>query len=268
MVLIDQYNRKINYLRISVTDRCNLRCQYCMPEEGITLKKHKDILTYDEILRVIETGASLGINKIRLTGGEPLVRKGITGLISQIKSINRIEDIGLTTNGILLPVIAGDLRKAGLNRVNISLDTLDPVKYKTITRIGTVKQAIEGIFAAREAGLDPIKINFVRIKGVNEADEAEVAGFCEKYGFQIRFIRQMNLQEGEFYPVEGGMGGVCEQCNRMRLTADGYIIPCLFSDYGYNIKEFGTEQAFYLALNKKPKNGKAANTHHFYNIGG
>ncbi len=266
--MYDQYNREITYLRISVTDRCNLRCNYCMPEEGVVLKKHEDLLSYEEIIEVIKTGVRLGINKIRLTGGEPLVRKGIETLVSKINEIEGIKDIGLTTNGILLPKLAVKLREAGLNRVNISLDTLNPEKYRKITRVGSLEQALAGIEAAQNAGFDPIKINFVRIKGVNEDDEETVKEFCKLQKLELRFIRQMNLEGGEFYPVEGGNGGLCAICNRLRLTADGYIIPCLFSDYGYSIKETGIEQAFYKALNKKPKTGKAAHKHYFYNIGG
>jgi len=264
--MFDHYNRIINYLRISVTDRCNLRCTYCMPEEGVTLKNHQDILSFEEIAKVVETGVRMGINKIRLTGGEPLVRKGIENLVEKISKIEGVEDIGLTTNGVLLSSMAEKLKKAGLNRVNISLDTLNPGKYKSITRLGNVTQVIKGIFAAKDAGLEPVKINFVRIKGVNKNDERDLADFCEKHGLELRFIRQMNLSGGEFYPVEGGKGGICEKCNRLRITANGYIIPCLFSDYGYSIKEWGIENAFYKALNKKPKNGKTANKHSFYNI--
>jgi GTP 3',8-cyclase len=266
--MYDHFNREITYLRISVTDRCNLRCTYCMPEKGIQLKKHSDILSFEEIIDVIKAGVRLGINKIRLTGGEPLVRKGIETLVSKISEIEKINDTGLTTNGILLPKLAKKLREAGLNRVNISLDTLNPAKYRKITRVGSLKHVLNGIEAAQKAGFDPVKINFVRIKGVNEEDEAKVSEFCKQHNLELRYIRQMNLQSGEFYPVEGGMGGVCSHCNRLRLTADGYMIPCLFSDYGYNIKETGIEQAFYKALNKKPVNGKTAQKHNFYNIGG
>lgn len=266
--MYDRYNRKINYLRISVTDRCNLRCTYCMPKEGITLKQHTDILSFEEIVRIVKTGTSLGINKIRLTGGEPLVRKGLPDLIKSIAQINEVEDIGLTTNGILLSKMAKELKQAGLKRVNISLDTLNPEKFQKITRKGKLDEVLNGIFSAEKEGLNPIKINFVRIKGINEEDELQVKAFCDKHGFILRFIRQMNLSEGEFYPVEGGSGGVCSVCNRLRLTADGYLIPCLFSDYGYSIKEMGIKEAFLKALNKKPINGKVSFNHQFYNVGG
>ena len=266
--MLDKYNRHITYLRISVTDRCNFRCTYCMPEEGISQKDHEDILSNEEILEVVKTGVKLGITKIRFTGGEPLIRKGILDLIEKVGQIEGIKDIGLTTNGVMLPKMAKDLKKAGLHRVNISLDTIDPDKFKEITRVGKLEDVFAGIQAAKDAGLTPIKINFVRMKGFNEIDEVEVRHFCEENDLKLRFIRQMNLAEGEFYPVEGGDGGVCSRCNRLRLTSDGHLVPCLFSDYGFNIREMGIEEAFYKALNKKPLEGKTAKGHHFYNIGG
>jgi len=266
--MYDRYDRKINYLRISVTDRCNLRCTYCMPEEGVVLKKHSDILSFEEIMEVVRTGVRLGIDKIRLTGGEPLVRRDIAGLVKQIVNTEGIRDVGLTTNGVLLSKMAGELKEAGLRRLNISLDTLDSEKYTCITRNGKLETVLEGIREARHLGFDPIKINFVRIKGVNEEDELKVREFCLENSLKLRFIRQMDLAAGEFYPVEGGNGGVCKVCNRLRLTADGYMVPCLFSDYGYNIREHGIEQAFYKALNRKPESGEHSLTKQFYNIGG
>ncbi len=266
--MLDRFNRNITYLRISVTDRCNLRCRYCMPEEGIALKDHRDILSFEEIIDVVNTGVKLGINKIRLTGGEPLVRKDVSKLIAMIKATEGIDDIGLTTNGTLLPVFAQDLWNAGLRRLNISLDTLNKAKYREITRTDKLNQVLEGIEVAKKSGFDPIKINFVRIPGVNEEDEKEVKAFCKQQGLKIRFIRQMDLSSGEFYPVEGGSGGTCKICNRLRLTADGKIIPCLFSDFGYSIRESGVEAAFYKALNMKPESGHVSKNHSFYNIGG
>jgi cyclic pyranopterin phosphate synthase len=266
--MLDQYKRNITYLRISVTDRCNLRCSYCMPEEGLSMKNHSDILSFEEIVEVVKVGVKLGINKVRLTGGEPLVRKGLADLISQINDIDGIADIGLTTNGILLPKMAKDLKEAGLKRVNISMDTLNKEKFASITRIGKLEDVLNGIQTAQDLGFDPIKINFVRIKGVNEEDEAAVKAFCKENNLKLRFIRQMDLAKGEFEPVEGGDGGVCSICNRLRLTADGFMIPCLFSDYGYSIREIGIEEAFYRALNKKPESGQVSHKNKFYNIGG
>ncbi len=265
--MYDQFNRKINYLRISLTDRCNLRCTYCVPVEGVTLMPKEDILSQKEIVEVVKTGSNLGITKIRLTGGEPLMRDDIVELVCQIKSINGIQELVMTTNGTRLTKYAKPLKEAGLDRVNISLDTLNPVKYNKITR-GNLQDVLNGIDAALEAGLTPVKINFVRIKGENEEDEQKVKDFCVSKGLKIRFIRQMNLETGEFYPVEGGEGGVCKMCNRLRLTANGTIKPCLHSNFGFNIREFGIEKAFLKALNSKPEKGVGSNTHQFYNIGG
>ncbi len=266
--MLDRFNREINYLRISVTDRCNLRCVYCMPSEGVILKRHDEILTFEEILQVVKIGVDLGISKVRITGGEPLVRKGIIPFFEQLTKIPGIRDVGLTTNGVLLPLMARDLKNAGLKRINISLDTLNPEKYKAITRIGDIKNVLNGIEEAIKVGFNPIKINFVRIPGENEEDEQNVIEFCKKKGLQLRFIRQMNLETGKFYPVEGGDGGKCEICNRLRLTADGHILPCLFSDYGYSVKELGIKQAFLKAVENKPARGGKVKTHKFYNIGG
>lgn len=266
--MLDRFNRHITYLRISVTDRCNLRCMYCMPEKGVALKDHKEILSFEEITDVVKTGVKLGINKIRLTGGEPLVRKDLPQLIRMIKAIDGVEEIGLTTNGTLLTKFAEELWEAGLRRINISLDTINKERYREITRIDKLSEVLTGIEIAKKMGFDPIKINFVRIPGVNGDDEKEVKQFCIRNGLKIRFIRQMDLATGEFYPVEGGIGGTCKICNRLRLTADGKIIPCLFSDVGYSIREYGIEEAFEKALHRKPEKGEVSKNHNFYNIGG
>lgn len=266
--MLDRYNRKISYLRVSVTDRCNLRCTYCMPEEGIHLIEREDLLSFEEITEVIKVGAELGIKKIRLTGGEPLVRKGIADLVKMIKDIRGIEEVTMTTNGILLNKLAKPLKKAGLDRVNISLDSLDPLKYRSITRTGNLEEVKAGIFAAIEAGLGPVKINFVKLKSTNEEDEEELKSFCRKHGLQIRYIRQMNLKNGEFSVVEGGDGGNCAICNRLRLMPNGVIKPCLFSNAEFNVKDHGIRNAYLLALNLKPEKGMFSSTHKFYNIGG
>ncbi|WP_346864365.1 GTP 3',8-cyclase MoaA [uncultured Draconibacterium sp.] len=266
--MLDRYNRRINYLRISVTDRCNFRCEYCMPAEGVPLKKQEDILSFDEILEIVKVGTKLGLTKIRLTGGEPLVRKDLPLLVKMLSDIPEITDIGLTTNGVLLPKYAKQLKEAGLKRVNISLDTLNPEKFRKITRIGTLEDVLKGIDAALEAELLPVKINFVRIPGENQEDENAVREFCATKNLQLRFIRQMDLRSGEFYSVEGGKGGICEICNRLRLTADGFIVPCLHSELRYNIRELGIEEAFKSAVEFKPEKGMGTSTHEFSNIGG
>jgi len=266
--MFDRYNRHINYLRISVTDRCNLRCTYCMPEKGIELLQHRDILTFDEITDVVRVAVKMGITKIRLTGGEPLVRKDIVTLVSMIAAIEGIEDLSMTTNGILLEELAGPLKTAGLNRVNISLDTLNPEKYSEITRGGDLTKVLKGIDTALEVGLTPVKINCVVFHSSAEEDARSIREFCRIKGLQPRFIRQMNLQTGEFSVVEGGSGGNCSQCNRLRITANGMIKPCLFDDYEFSVREMGIEPAFHAALNCKPAVGCMNHTGQFYNIGG
>jgi len=266
--MYDRFNRKINYLRISVTDRCNFRCTYCMPAEGIPLKSHKEILSFQEIVEVVRIGAKNGINKIRITGGEPLVRKDLPKLINMISAVEGIDDIGMTTNGVLLHKYAKDLKLAGLNRVNISLDTLNPEKFKKITRLGNLNDVLTGIDAALKAGLNPVKINFVRIPEENKEDENSVRSFCKKKGIKLRLIRQMNLKTGEFYPVNGGSGGICSVCNRLRLSADGHIVPCLHSGLRFNIRELGIEEAYRRAIAMKPEKGKGTESHEFSNIGG
>jgi cyclic pyranopterin phosphate synthase len=239
-----------------------------MPAEGVPLKKHEDILTFDEITEIVKVGTQMGLKKIRLTGGEPLVRKELPKLVKMISEIEGIEDIGLTTNGVYLSQLAGELKEAGLSRVNISLDTLNPEKFKKITRTGNIEDVLKGIDAAIKAELIPVKINFVRINGENEEDEKEVRKFCEEKNIQLRFIRQMNLKTGEFSTVEGGVGGNCEICNRLRLTADGFIVPCLHSGLHYNVRELGITEAFRRAVELKPEKGIGTESHEFSNIGG
>ncbi|MCF8228885.1 MAG: radical SAM protein [Bacteroidales bacterium] len=266
--MYDRFNRKINYLRISVTDRCNLRCKYCMPEEGIKLLPHEAILSYREIFDVVEVAVKLGIDKVRLTGGEPLVRKGIVDLVGMIASIKGIKDLSMTTNGILLKDFAVKLKHAGLQRVNISLDTMDPEAYKLLTRGGNIKRVFQGIRAAKTAGLHPIKINCVVWENSQEKDAQEVARFARENDLRIRFIHQMNLSTGEFSIVEGGEGGNCRKCNRLRLTSDGKIKPCLFSDLAFDVREMGAENAIRKAVGEKPKSGTYSKSSKFYNIGG
>jgi len=266
--MYDRFNRKINYLRISVTDKCNLRCVYCMPPEGIKLLRHEDILNFDEIVEVTKTAVALGVDKVRITGGEPLVRKGIVDLVRMIGEIEGINDFAMTTNGSLLGKFANDLAKAGLHRVNISLDTMDPVKYRQITRFGKIEDVFSGIEAAKQAGLFPIKINCVIKESSDEPDAIAVKDFCKRNGLSVRFIREMNLETGNFSVVEGGDGGDCGRCNRLRLTSDGKILPCLFSDLGFNVRELGAEQALRLAIADKPESGTENHKMQFSNIGG
>lgn len=266
--MLDQFGRKINYLRISVTDRCNLRCIYCMPENGIELIKHENILSFEEIYDFVKVAVKYGINKIRFTGGEPLVRKGFVNLVKMISSIKEINDLSLTTNGILLSKFAYQLKDAGLNRVNISLDAIDEKEYSRITRGGNIKDVLEGIDAAKKAGLEPIKINCVIKKSINEPNAIDVKKFSLANNLQPRFIPEMDIEKGEFGIVHGGNGGDCVNCNRLRLTSNGYLKPCLFNDISVNIREINYEDAIKYVIDNKPACGVASVSHRFYNIGG
>ncbi|MEI8007769.1 MAG: radical SAM protein [Bacteroidota bacterium] len=266
--MYDSYNRHINYLRISVTDRCNLRCTYCMPAGGIELMHHSDILSFEEIMEVVDAAISMGVDKIRITGGEPLVRKGIVNLVEMIAAKPGIRDLGLTTNGQLLGQFAQALKDAGLHRVNVSLDTMDPEKYRQITRGGEISKVLDGIETSVKTGLSPVKINCVITKSPDEPGAIEVAAYGKKLGLQVRYIRQMDLEKGEFYIVDGGSGGDCSTCNRLRLTANGMIKPCLFNDMEYHVREHGAAKALQLALGNKPSCGTVNKHGEFYNIGG
>jgi len=273
--LRDRYSRTIDYLRISITDRCNLRCLYCMPVEGVRPEMHRDILRYEEIVRVIKVAARLGVSKIRLTGGEPLTRRNIAHLISLIKDIQGIKDLSMTTNGILLERHARELADAGLDRVNVSLDSLREERYAEITRGGDLSSVLKGIDAAAQAGLKPVKINMVPIRGFNDDEILSFAGLTLDTAYQVRFIECMPSPNVDFWnpakymstdeirkivkplgpltPVrirkkgpskyfrfkeaKGVLGFIsalthhfCHDCNRMRLTADGKLRPCLFSE--------------------------------------
>ncbi len=266
--MLDSFNRNIDYLRISVTDRCNLRCSYCMPENGVQLLDHKDILSYEEIIEVVQVAVNLGIKKVRITGGEPLVRKGVVGFIKMISQIKGLEEITMTTNGILLSEFATELVSSGLSRINISIDTVDNEKYRIITRGGDLNKVIEGIRAIQKAGISIIKVNCVVENSSKEKDALGVKHFCEQMGLEIRYIHKMDLAEGKFSVVEGGSGGNCIKCNRLRLTANGKIRPCLFSNIEYDVRTLGVENALKKAIETKPESGTHNKTGKFYNIGG
>ncbi len=281
-MLVDPFGRQITYLRISVTDRCNLRCVYCMPPEGVVWKPHETILRYEEILKVVEAAAREGIREVRLTGGEPLIRQGVPDLVRMIAGVPGIEDISLTTNGLLLEKLAFPLAEAGLKRINLSLDTLNPEKFARITRGGSFEKVWRGLEAAEAAGLAPLKINAVALKGVNEGELINLARLSLRHPWHVRFIELMPIKNqapwGEGFPppsdcylsvqsileilkplgmepVNGKTAGLgpaqqyripgapgqigvisalgdqfCAACNRLRLTADGYLRPCLMND--------------------------------------
>ena len=266
--MIDRFGRTIDYLRISVTDRCNLRCRYCMPPRGLQLLRHEDILSFEEIVDVAQSAVGLGVTKIRLTGGEPLVRRGIETLVGILADIKGLVDLAMTTNGLLLSEFAMKLASAGLRRVNVSLDAIDPEHYAAITRGGDVRQVLAGIEAARQAGLNPVKINCVLGPSGVDRNAKDVAEFAQREGFEVRFIRQMNLAAGSFHVIEGGSGGNCPLCNRLRLTSDGQIRPCLFSDLSFSVRQFGAVEAIMRAVANKPQAGSTCSNRPIHTIGG
>ena len=184
--MIDRLGRNITYLRISVTDKCNLRCRYCMPEEGVCKKDHGDMLTEDEFITAVEAAAALGITKVRITGGEPLVKKNIVSICRRAAAVEGIREVCLTTNGLLLPKMAKELREAGVKRLNLSLDTLDPEKYAYITRIGQLEDFKAGLEAALDAGFEKVKINAVLIGGFNDDEIERLAGLTLEYPVDVR----------------------------------------------------------------------------------
>ncbi len=239
-----------------------------MPEDGVTILQHKDILTFDEIVDFTKVAVSIGINKVRITGGEPLVRRGIVDLVRMIAEIDGIDDLSMTTNAILMQQFAKPLFDAGLHRINVSLDTTDPEKFKSITRGGNIEDVFNGLEEAKKVGFNPIKINCVIEKSSSEPDALAVKEYASKQGFEVRFIPMMKLDKGIFGQVEGGEGGNCAKCNRLRLTANGFIKPCLFSDLGYSVRELGAKAAIEMAVGLKPESGTSNQYGKFYNIGG
>jgi cyclic pyranopterin phosphate synthase len=239
-----------------------------MPSEHIGRSLSQEVLSLEEIAGIVRTLAPLGITKIRLTGGEPLIRPGIEKLVGMIADTEGIKEVALTTNGQTLAGKAGILAQSGLKRVNISLDTLDPDRYRLLTRGGEIRKVLKGIDASLEAGLIPVKINCVLTADTTPGEIKALEEFCRARGLDLRFIRQMDLSRGKFWKVEGGQGGHCISCNRMRLTADGRFIPCLFNEKEYHIKDHGVRGAFEKAIQHKPRNGRANTRNTFYSIGG
>lgn len=253
--MFDDHQRQLDYLRISVTDKCNLRCTYCMPPAGVPVRHHADLLTFEEIVDFTRVAVAQNMTKVRLTGGEPLVRRKIADLVAMLAALPGLRDLSLTTNGTLLAPLAADLAVAGLQRVNISLDTVDAARYAAITRGGRLADALAGIAAARRAGLEPIKLNCVIRNSPAEADARAVAAFARDHGCLVRFIPCMDLAAGSFHRVLGGGGGDCARCNRLRLTCDGLLRPCLFSDLAFSVRELGAREALRQAAAAKPATG-------------
>lgn len=268
--MYDSFDRKIDYLRISLTDLCNLRCSYCMPAEGVPLRPRSDFLSYEEIAAVVREAAALGLTKIRLTGGEPLIKKDLDVLIRALKAVPDVEEVALTTNGTLLAGMARMLKAAVLDRLNISLDTLDAERYRRITRGGDIAEVMRGIAAADEAGFERTKINMVLIPGVNEDEVAAMAAFCRKRGLTLQRIRHYSLRDrgdaGELEEAE--RPGACARCNRIRLTADGMLKPCLFSDTEIPIDLADIAAGLKKAVREKPARGKSCSVRGVWQIGG
>jgi cyclic pyranopterin phosphate synthase len=265
--MVDRFERRIHYLRISVTPRCNLSCSYCRPLAGCAEPEPGELLSAAEIHALVQAAAGMGIDKIRFTGGEPLLREDIADLVAMACHTPGITDVGVTTNGVLLPQCVQPLRRAGLRRVNISLDTLRPERFREISPVGDLAAVLAGIDAALAAGFETIKLNCVIEQSAAEPDAREVAEFGCRHGLPVRFIRRMDLEAGAFWPVIGGEGGHCSRCNRLRVTSDGYVLPCLFDDRAYSSRELGAEMALRQALENKPAKGTRSNRR-FHAIGG
>lgn len=267
--MLDGEGRPIEYLRLSVTDRCNCRCTYCMPAGGVPMLRHGDILSFEELAEVVAACAKLGVRKVRLTGGEPLVRRGLPDLVRMVRAVPGVEELAMTTNATLLAPVAAELREAGLDRLNISLDTLDPARYAELTRGGSLVDALAGLEAARAAGFSHTKVNCVLMGGVNDADVPRLADLARTEPVDVRFIELMPMgpcaawPRARFVPAEtvldavpglaplrrdgvaelwhapgweGNVGLIrpmshrfCDGCSRIRVTADGRMKPCLHS---------------------------------------
>lgn len=269
-MLLDRFNRKIDYLRISVTDRCNQRCVYCMPDERFLHKHPDEILSYEQIEAFVGVAAELGIRKVRLTGGEPLIRKDIEKLVAGLSGIDGIDEVCMTTNGSALLEKAAELKRSGLARVNISIDTLDADLYSRITRGGDMQKALAGIDAAVQAALTPIKINMVILDDTTREDIEEMRAFCEKRGLELQKIMQFSLYDrtdlSERFEAE--RPPKCGRCNRLRLTADGLIKPCLFSDSEIPVDFDDIRGSILQAVAEKPQSGNSCRNRIMRQIGG
>ena len=265
----DPFGREIRYLRLSVTDKCNCRCRYCMPAEGVPPRSHDDLLSFEELVEVVRAAVGLGVRKVRVTGGEPLVRRGIVELCRMVAEVPGIEELAMTTNGTLLAPLAAELHDAGVTHLNLSLDTLRPERYLAITRTGELADALAGLRAALAVGFDPIKLNCVLMGGVNDDEVADLVAIARREPIDVRFIELMPMGEcarwprerfvsadvvldavpelepvgragvAELYAAPGYAGRVgliravshrfCAACDRIRVTADGRLKPCLHS---------------------------------------
>lgn len=269
---LDTFGRTIDYLRVSVTDKCNYRCTYCMPENGILLKSHSEILRYESIALIANHAGRLGFKKIRITGGEPLIKRDIETLVDMIRLTNRFEEITMTTNAALLTEEkAVRLKKAGLKRVNISLDTLDKLRFKNITRGGNIDDVFSGIDAAKKADLFPIKINMIIFENTLLEEIDQIRTFCRKNGLTLQTIKQFSLYNKKEHSMDltsYNRPPSCEHCNRLRLTADGYFKSCLFSDKEIKVDLNNIDASINQAIKSKPFRGTTCINRIMSQIGG
>jgi cyclic pyranopterin phosphate synthase len=265
--MFDRFEREITYLRISVTDKCNLRCRYCMPAEGVPRRAHSDFLSFEQIVQVARAAVGLGVRKIRLTGGEPLVKRGIVDLVRLLSRDAEPEHLAMTTNGTLLPQYAHPLREAGLHSVNVSLDTLDAERYRWLTRGADIRQALDGIDAALEAGF-PVKINVVMLRDTPESDIGDMRGFCERVGARLQLINHFELGREKQEEHCFDRPPSCDTCNRIRLMADGMLKPCLHSDREVALDLSRIGESLIEAVRAKPARGGACTNRAMPQIGG
>ncbi len=269
-MLLDRFNRKIDYLRISVTDRCNYRCIYCMPDKPFVHKDPGDILSYEQIESLTEVAAGMGIRKVRLTGGEPLVRKDVEHLVARLAAIEGIEQVCMTTNGSRLAAKAAQLKQNGLARLNVSIVALDAGRYRRITGGGHLRQVLAGVDAALKANFTAIKINMVVLDDTTEEDIEQMAAFCRQRGLHLQKIMQFSLYDRADLSkrLQTERPPDCRRCNRLRLTADGFLKPCLFSDDEIRVDFHDIAGSMLEAVAKKPINGSSCRNRLMSQIGG
>ena len=265
--MFDRFDRTITYLRISVTDKCNLRCRYCMPPQGVPPRRHEDLLSLEQLAEAARAAVGLGVTKIRLTGGEPLVRRGIVELVRMIASIEGLEQLALTTNGTLLAPRTHELRAAGLDSVNVSLDTRDADRYREITRGGSLQDALAGIHAARAEGF-PLKVNMVVLDDESRREIESMREFCASIGARLQLINHFDLTRKKGDDYSFGRPPSCAGCNRIRLLADGVLKPCLHSDEEIRLDPARPGDSFREAILAKPRRGGACTNRTMQQIGG
>ena len=265
--MFDSFGRDLKYLRVSVTDRCNLRCVYCMPAEGVKLLRHEDILSFEQIAEVVRVASRLGFAKVRLTGGEPLARKGLPELVSMLHALPDVKIVAMTTNGTLLAPVAADLKTRGLASVNVSLDTLDAARYAMLTRGGKLEEALAGIDAALAAGL-PVKLNVVAMEDSTEEEFAALRAYARRVGADFQFIARYSLRDEKMDGGEYDRPPACGTCDRLRLLANGRLRPCLHGNIEVPVDFGDVEGSIVKAARLKPARGHTCDDLEVGQIGG